>query len=56
MGKTKVERRNHAWFALADAEHCRLLCCRLTDEGTQHVDEYDALETVSYTHLRAHET
>ena len=44
MGKTKVERRNHAWFALADAEHCRLLCCRLTDEGTQHVDEYDALE------------
>ena len=44
MGKTKVERRLDAWFALADAEHCRLLCCRLTDQGTQHVDEYDALE------------
>jgi protein required for attachment to host cells len=45
MGKTKVERRNHAWFALADAEHCRLLCCRLADQGTQHVDAYDALES-----------
>jgi protein required for attachment to host cells len=44
MGKTNVEGRPHAWFALADAEHCRLLCCRLTEQGTQHVDEYDALE------------
>jgi protein required for attachment to host cells len=44
MGKSNVERRNHAWFALADAERCRLLCCRLTEQGTQHVDEYDALE------------
>ena len=44
MGKTNVERRNHAWFALADAEHCRLLCCRLTEQGTQHVDEHDVLE------------
>ena len=54
MGKTKVERRNHAWFALADAEHCRLLCCRLTEQGTQHVDEYDALENTfpEHEHLR----
>jgi len=54
MGKTKVERRNHAWFALADAEHCRLLCCRLTEQGTQHVDEYDALENTfpDSEHLR----
>ena len=44
MGKTTVERRNHAWFALADAEHCRLLCCRLTRQGTQHVDEYGAFK------------
>jgi protein required for attachment to host cells len=44
MGKTNVEVRNHAWFALADAEHCRLLCCRLTKQGTQHVDEYGACE------------
>lgn len=44
MGKTDVEVRKHAWFALADAEHCRLLCCRLTEQGTQHVDEYDALQ------------
>ena len=44
MSKTTVERRNHAWFALADAEHCRLLCRRLTERGTPHVDEYGAFE------------
>lgn len=44
MSKTSVERRNHAWCALADAEHCRLLCCRLTQQGTQHVDEYGAFD------------
>lgn len=44
MPKTKVEQQDYAWFALADAEHCRLLCCRLTRQGTQHVDEYGALE------------
>jgi protein required for attachment to host cells len=44
MGRTDVERRDHAWFALADAEHCRLLCCRLTAQGTQHVDEYGRFE------------
>jgi protein required for attachment to host cells len=54
MGKTNVERRPHAWFALADAEHCRLLCCRLTEQGTQHVDEHDALENTfpEHEHLR----
>ena len=44
MTKTNVERRSHAWFALADAEHCRLLCCRLTKQGTRHVDEYGRFE------------
>jgi len=44
MGKTNGERRNHAWFALTDAEHCRLLCCRLTEQGSQHVDEYGRFE------------
>ncbi len=44
MPMTNVEQGNHAWFALADAEHCRLLCCRLTAQGTQHVEEYDALK------------
>jgi protein required for attachment to host cells len=44
MDRANVEVRNHAWFALADAEHCRLLCCRLTRQGTQHVDEYGACE------------
>ncbi len=46
MHDTNVERRDHAWFALADAEHCRLLCCRLTRQGTRHVDEYGALENM----------
>jgi protein required for attachment to host cells len=44
MSKTSVERRNHAWFALVDAEHCRLLCCSLTQQGTQHVDEYGTFD------------
>jgi protein required for attachment to host cells len=44
MRDTNVEQRNHAWFALADAEHCRLLCCRLTRQGTRHVDELGALD------------
>lgn len=44
MNKTNAERRNRAWFALADAEHCRLLCYRLTTQGTQHVDEYGAFD------------
>ena len=44
MNKAHVERQDHAWFALADGEHCRLLCCRLTDQGTQHVDEQGRLE------------
>ena len=44
MNKTANERRQHAWFALADAAHCRLLCCRLTWRGTQHVDEYGAID------------
>jgi protein required for attachment to host cells len=33
-----------AWFALADAEHCRLLCGRRTRQGTLHVEEFEALE------------
>ena len=44
MRKTDGEGTNHAWFALADVEHCRLLRCRLTWRGTQHVDEYGTFE------------
>jgi protein required for attachment to host cells len=44
MTKTDTGLRNHAWFALADAEHCRLLCCRFTRRATQHVEEHDAIE------------
>jgi hypothetical protein len=54
MGKTNAELPDHAWFALVDAEHCRLLCCRLTEQGTPHVDEYDAIENTfpEREHLR----
>jgi protein required for attachment to host cells len=44
MTNTNIERQNRAWFALADAEHGRLLCCSLTDQGTPHVHEYDSLQ------------
>lgn len=44
MTTTNSGRRQHDWFALADAEHCRLLCCSLTEQGTQHVDEHEGLE------------
>jgi len=47
MTRTVPLREKHVWFALADAEHCRLLCCRLTEQGTQHVDEYGSLENTS---------
>ncbi len=51
---TNADRRNHAWFALVDSEHCRLLCCRLTKRNTPHVDEYDMLENTfpEHEHLR----
>ena len=54
MSKTTIERQDYAWFALADAEHCRLLRCHLTRRGTPHVDEYDALENTfpEHEHLR----
>ncbi len=48
MQQTNVERRNFAWFALADAEQCRLLCCRLTRDGTQHVEERGVLENALF--------
>lgn len=44
MTKSAVRLQNHAWFALTDAESCRLLCCSLTRQGKHHVDEYDAFE------------
>jgi protein required for attachment to host cells len=44
MSETNVQVRPHAWFALADAEHCRLLCCRLTPQGTRHVEEQGVLD------------
>ncbi|HUU98714.1 MAG TPA: host attachment protein [Phycisphaerae bacterium] len=35
---------DHIWFALADAQKCRLLRCHLTKQDTPHVDECDALD------------
>jgi len=54
MTKTKAGRRSPAWFALADTEHCRLLCCRQTEQGTPHVDEHGAIENTApeHEHLR----
>ena len=43
MDTTNSQRRNHAWFASADAQQCRLLCCDRTARGTLQVDECDAL-------------
>ncbi len=40
----KMEERGHTWFALADAESCRLLCVGTTEQGTQHVDEHEGLK------------
>jgi len=46
-----VERRNYAWFALAGAERCRLLCCRLTQHGTQYVEQRGVLENAVSEHV-----
>lgn len=47
MDKTNPERRNHAWFASADAEPCRRVRCILAERGTQHVVVHDALKSRS---------
>jgi len=44
MINANTEPQNQAWFALADAEICRLMCLRLTGRGRQHVDEHGKLE------------
>lgn len=43
MARTSNVERGQAWFALADAESCRLLACSLTRRGKHHVREYDAM-------------
>jgi protein required for attachment to host cells len=54
MTKTNHAQSNHGWFALADAEHCRLLRCQRNERGTPHVDEYEALANAfpEHEHLR----
>lgn len=39
-------RNDRSWFALVDAEHCRLFRCRATGHGTQQVDEQGALKNM----------
>lgn len=43
MTKANAEQRNQTWFALIDAESCRLLCCRMTKRRTLSVEEFDAI-------------
>ena len=53
MNVTKAERKNHAWFALADAEACRLLSCSLTQRGMPHVVEHDMIRHTAAIHEHA---
>ena len=50
MCKTIIKMKSGAWFALADAEHCRLLCCHVSKFGLQHVDEYETLDNTFPEH------
>jgi protein required for attachment to host cells len=50
MMRTTSGRENHAWFALADAETCRLLRCSLTKQDTRQVEEHGAIENVFPEH------
>jgi len=47
MTGTVPVRQNQVWFALADAEHCRLFRSSLSERDARHVDEQDALEKTS---------
>lgn len=42
--KAITEQQRHVWFALADAERCRLVHCARTEQGTEHVDEHEVLQ------------
>lgn len=42
-GIDSLRLRHPVWFALMDAEACRLCCCGLTRQGTHHVDVVDTL-------------
>ena len=44
MAHTTPDQRVQVWFALATAEACRLLHGTLTDQGTPHVIEDDAIK------------
>lgn len=43
MRKKSLAYLDHAWFCLADAESCRLLCGRLAAKHAPHVEEIDVL-------------
>ena len=53
--QTAPERDKRAWFALADAESCRLLYGSLTEQGTHQVEETDAIKNTlpEPEHMRA---
>jgi hypothetical protein len=50
MTQPTAQARERAWFALADARRCRLLCCCLTTQGAHHVNEVATLQNSSLQH------
>ncbi len=54
MKMINTEQLKQAWFALTDAESCRLLSCSLTRRGKYHIEEYDTLANAlpEQEHLR----
>ena len=44
MDTSATEQRSHAWFALADAGSCRLLCVGTNEQGLRRVDEHGVIE------------
>jgi hypothetical protein len=49
----KLDRRNYAWFVMVDSGRCRLLCCRVNQEGDRCVEEHGLLLNRVGCHARA---
>lgn len=54
MKMTNTEQLKQAWFALTDAESCRLISCSLTRRSKFHIEEFDTLANAmpEQEHLR----
>lgn len=42
MSWNDTKRHGREWFALIDAELCRLFCCHVTEHGRYHINEHDS--------------